>query len=206
MITYTLIGLLAGFLGARANDLGSIAGYQHLASILTGAMLIFIGLRSVFSKGKGLSGQLPRGLLAKFIAWVAQASNKFTFFGYSPQALFLGLLTGLLPCGWLYSFALVAAASGSPRGGMLTMLVFWAGSVPALFVFGSATKIVASSLGKYAPQLTATLLICAGLYSVFNRGHHHHDHSQHSQHEQSNKIDHHKDHSETNTSNHSATH
>ena len=54
------------------------------------------------------------------------------------RALLLGLFSTLLPCGWLYAFAVLAAGTGGPWTGMLVMAAFWAGTVPV----GSETNAV----------------------------------------------------------------
>jgi len=48
----------------------------------------------------------------------------------------LGLVLGLLPCGFLYAALLAAAATGSAAGGALAMAGFALGTVPALAVVG----------------------------------------------------------------------
>lgn len=46
----------------------------------------------------------------------------------------MGLGTALLPCGWIVSFGLLSAATGSATQGALLFVVLWAGSLPALIV------------------------------------------------------------------------
>src|SRR5690606_18807129 len=62
------------------------------------------------------------------------------------RAALLGVSTGLLPCGWLYAFALSAAATGSARDGALVMAAFWLGSVPALVGVGAIVARLSGSV------------------------------------------------------------
>ena len=48
------------------------------------------------------------------------------------RALVIGLLTGLLPCGWLYAFVVTAAGTGSRSRGAALMAVFWLGTLPVM--------------------------------------------------------------------------
>ncbi|HKM62638.1 MAG TPA: sulfite exporter TauE/SafE family protein [Acidisphaera sp.] len=62
-----------------------------------------------------------------------------------------GLALGLLPCGLLYGTLGLAAAAPGPAGGMLVMLVFGLGTVPALVL---AAWIGQSVARRWQPVLT----------------------------------------------------
>ena len=87
------------------------------------------------------------------------------FFG----ALLIGMLTTLLPCGWLYAFAITAAGTASPLWGALTMAVFWAGTLPVLVAVGAGAAKLTGALGARAPVLTTCALIGVGLWTVAGR-------------------------------------
>ena len=53
----------------------------------------------------------------------------------SHAALF-GILWGWIPCGMVYAMLLTAMSSGSVGSGMLTMLAFGAGTLPAMLLSG----------------------------------------------------------------------
>lgn len=99
----------------------------------------------------------------------------------------LGALTALLPCGALYAAVLLAAASGSPMGGALTMLGFGVVSafgllaVPALGALASRLR-VKPSLRAWASRslalvlaLGAIVLIARPFTSTGERSCHTHD-------------------------------
>ena len=81
----------------------------------------------------------------------------------------IGLLTTLLPCGWLYSFAITAAGTGSAWKGMLAMTAFWLGTLPALVLVGAGVKRILGPMGRRLPALTCVALVAAGLYTLLGR-------------------------------------
>ncbi len=85
------------------------------------------------------------------------------------RALAIGLLTTLLPCGWLYAFALTAAGTGSPIYGAVVMAVFWVGTLPVLVSLGASVQLALGVLGKRLPVLCAMALIAVGLMTIGGR-------------------------------------
>ncbi|MBI4955507.1 MAG: sulfite exporter TauE/SafE family protein, partial [Myxococcales bacterium] len=82
------------------------------------------------------------------------------------RALALGVLTSLLPCGWLWAFVVSAAGTASPWGGALVMAAFWLGTVPALLGLGLGLGLLLAPLKKRLPLLTPALLVALGLVLV----------------------------------------
>jgi hypothetical protein len=80
----------------------------------------------------------------------------------------VGLLSGVLPCGWLWSFVVLAAAAGSPVGGAAVLTAFFVGTVPLLTLFGlfAGRLAFAGVLQRQAPRLTAAMMLAAGLLAV----------------------------------------
>ena len=86
-----------------------------------------------------------------------------------PRALTIGMLTTLLPCGWLYAFAITAAGTASPVYGALTMMAFWLGTLPVLVALGAGVQTLTGALGRKMPAVTAIALVVVGLYTVLHR-------------------------------------
>jgi sulfite exporter TauE/SafE len=87
----------------------------------------------------------------------------------APRAWLTGLLTTMLPCGWLYVFVATAGGSGSIRTGVLTMAVFWLGTVPALLAVGLGAQRLFGPLRQRLPMLSAALVLVMGLLSISGR-------------------------------------
>jgi uncharacterized protein len=76
----------------------------------------------------------------------------------------LGLVLGLLPCGLSYTAFIAAAGSGTPLAGLLTMLFFGAGTVPALALFGVAVAYFGSRMRSRMQRAGGVAVIVMGLY------------------------------------------
>jgi sulfite exporter TauE/SafE len=113
---------------------GEILGYQRIAAVVAGGLLILYGLVSLFNI-------LP--LLAEnggpIFARVAGLLR-----GRSPNNAFLtGVLLGFLPCGLVYSAVIAAAARGGALDGALGLLLFGAGTLPAMLGLSVVDELLA---------------------------------------------------------------
>jgi hypothetical protein len=82
------------------------------------------------------------------------------------RALVMGLLTTLLPCGFLYAFVAVAAGTAHVPSGVLVMIAFWLGTVPAMWGAGMLAQRVLAPLRRRAPLATACALIVLGALTM----------------------------------------
>ena len=85
------------------------------------------------------------------------------------RAALIGLLTTLLPCGWLYAFVITAAGTASPMYGGLTMVVFWLGTLPMMVALGATLRGFTGALGRRMPVITCLALMAIGLFTLVNR-------------------------------------
>jgi uncharacterized protein len=164
LLAYALLGLAAGTAGAGFDLAGRMAGFQRPAAVAAGILLILwggAGLAAAAGIGRGATAA-PAGfrrLLARVIAALADKPPVV-------RALAIGLLTALLPCGWLYVFVATAAGTGSAPTGALVMVAFWAGTVPVLAGVGALAQRAAGPLRARIPVLTAAALVVLGLLTV----------------------------------------
>ncbi|MCH5373653.1 MAG: sulfite exporter TauE/SafE family protein [Planctomycetes bacterium] len=167
MLTYGVLGGVAGLLGA-ALDLGaSMVGVNRAAAILAGLTMIGVGAVAAL-RHRGVS--LPRWPVPAWMQRILVAGQRAALgLRPLPRALTIGLLTALLPCGWLYAFAVIAAGTGSAVGGAAIMLAFWAGTVPVLASLGVAVQTLTGTVGRRVPMATAMLLVILGLGTVAER-------------------------------------
>jgi len=166
LVTYSLLGALAGALGAALDLGGATLGVERLALALAGLALIAYGAGLLAR----LAGLRVRGLEppARLAALYGRVASRLGTIGPMPRALAIGMLSTLLPCGWLYAFVVTAAGTGSAALGALAMTLFWAGSLPALAAV-SASAAMLSPLRRRAPALAALALIAIGLVAVAGR-------------------------------------
>lgn len=164
LIMYITLGALAGILG------------QTLLKEVQAPILIFlavmVGLVFIFS-GFGLLGLRFR-VTSKFFhrpyGWLFKKVNSW---GASVRAFSVGLISGALPCGWLYSFILAAAAVKNPVYGALLLFMFWLGTLPALTIASEVFKrsAFASRLQGPVKIILAFVFIVYGAAVIAKRTH-----------------------------------
>ena len=80
----------------------------------------------------------------------------------------LGMLNGIIPCGLVYSFAIIAASTASPIWGGVIMLIFGLSTIPTLFFLGTVTKFLQKgSTRKVMMRISAFLVIAYGVFTLY---------------------------------------
>ena len=158
-VGYLLLGVLAGVFGELFIDLVKkvLKPTSVTAGLLgVGVLLVLCGVVLVVAKrrGDGLVEISPRSPLSRLRDRLA--ALPFT----------LGVSTAILPCPWLYSFVLLAAAAGDGFLGVKVMTAFWLGTIPALLVVGTIFESsVLTGLKRY-PVIQVGALVLAFLFSL----------------------------------------
>jgi len=133
VITYSLIGLAVGWIGSAIAYADSFREISRIVLIGSDLFIIAIGL--------GTAGALHVLNIMRLdfpgpTVLFVNLSKRLRVLPPWLSALPLGLVMGLLPCGFLYAVAITAAQTASPTEACLIMLGFGLGTVPALFLFG----------------------------------------------------------------------
>lgn len=166
LVSYLTLGTLAGGLGHALDLAGSAAGVARVAAIVSGLLMLLWGLGALLeSQGVRVLSRGRRALPAPLTRFLAELRNKPPLW----RALALGLCTTLLPCGWLYAFAVSAAGTGSPARGALLMAAFWAGNVPVLLGLGALLSAALGRVRQHIPVLSAAVIFCIGLFTLSAR-------------------------------------
>ena len=124
VITYVLLGLVAGALGRSFV----LAGFQRWVSVVAGVAIIAGLLVSLKWSADGLIGV---GVV-RLKRWFGRALQRRTH----GANFTLGLLNGLLPCGLVYVAATAAIGTGHVANGALYMLAFGLGTLPMMLGLG----------------------------------------------------------------------
>jgi sulfite exporter TauE/SafE len=164
---YAVLGALAGAAGQLVDLGGALAGLQPIAASLAAATLLVTGV-AILARQRGwrvphfgLPGPLSRGLRS-----VQRRALKMPPMF---RALGIGASTALLPCGWLYAFAAVAAGTAHPVAGALVMTAFFAGSVPLLSALGFGVHRARAVLSPRWRSAFSVALIALGLWALTGR-------------------------------------
>jgi len=167
LLTYTLLGIIAGTIGQALDFGGSFVGFQRAAAIFAGVFMIGFGLVALM-RIKGIHIKHVRA--PKFMQRAVESGQRRAF-ALTPfkRAMTIGLLTTLLPCGWLYAFAFTAAGTGSPLWGGLTMSVFWLGTLPVMASLGAGIQLLAGPLHAKIPAISASAVVLVGAFTAMGR-------------------------------------
>ena len=131
ILTYGCIGLLVGLLGSLAT----LQEWQQGFSVITGAILIVIGLFYFLGKN---SRQLAR-LQTKAIQPLIRVMGRWL---YRPGGAFLtGILNGILPCGMVYMALASAMNADRLMNSFWFMVLFGLGTLPLMLIFSFAASL-----------------------------------------------------------------
>jgi uncharacterized protein len=167
LLSYATLGALAGALGAALDLGGAVIGVQRVAAVVAGALIALWGTGMLLAAlGRSVPRLDPPTLLATV---VRRGIARFTGRRPAARAFVIGLLTGCLPCGWLYGFVATAAGTGSVASGAAVMVVFWLGTLPAMVSLGLGLRALAGPLGRRLPAACAAAMIIVGLLAVAGR-------------------------------------
>ncbi len=164
LVSYVLLGVLAGSAGQLLDRAGASAGLQRSAAIAAGAAMVVWGLAAL---SVALGARLPSVATPGFLrARFASAMRRVHAQPPEVRALTLGLVTTLLPCGWLWIYVATAAGTGSVGAAVLVMAAFWLGTVPMMAGIGIAAQNALGPLRRRLPLVTAATLVVLGLLTL----------------------------------------
>lgn len=158
--TYALFGAIFGLIG---KSLSFSLATKGLLFVATGLLMILAGY-TILGAGKFLNS--AHFSISKY-SWF-QRSFKMLLSSKSLGSFYLlGLLNGLIPCGPVYAFAIIAASTTSAFYGALVMIIFGLGTTPALLFLGSFAKLLQNSNFRTTiTKIGAMLVILYGVWSI----------------------------------------
>ncbi len=162
VLTYTILGVLFG-------AIGGVATFSNTAN---GTLLIIAGTAMILA-GLSLMGKI------KFLTVIEHSISSSNFYKKSFQSILhsksnasffiLGMLNGLLPCGFVYFFAITAASTASPFYGALVMFIFGVSTIPAMFSLGFLSSLAsATSFRNMMMSLSSVAVILYGAFTIYN--------------------------------------
>ena len=173
LLTYVLMGLIAGVIGELVNLGGETLGLRMMAARVVGVMMVVMGLWQLATFLPSRSTQVASGNTPKpsLITRLLIRVRPFIFkLPRSARALATGLLTAFLPCGWLYVFAFVSAGTASAFNGAIVMTAFWIGTVPLLTGLVISANLINAKFQMIVPITVSILLVVTGVYTACGNG------------------------------------
>jgi len=162
IITYSFFGLLLGAFGQRLV----LIGFQENVSLISGIIILLYVI-------------MPRSLKSKLARnYYVTETNRIIKKGFSrflrskstSSLLFIGILNGLLPCGFVYVALAGSLSMDGPVNGALFMALFGLGTAPIMFATSLAGQYISINLRRKITKLIpafavvlAVLFILRGL-------------------------------------------
>jgi len=159
MISYSSVGALFGWIGTRLFN-----PENRVIFLVSLSFFFFILFSSALARLKWIRTEQ---------LWHKKFENrlkKFIFanFQFRPQgsSFFAGLLTGFLPCGWLFTFYSAASLTKSPFSGALVLFVFWLGSLPSLVTISEFLRSSLLKTSERQQKISGALLLASSFYAL----------------------------------------
>jgi len=154
VLSYTVIGGIVGALGAAFSFSPTVKG---IIAGLAGLFMVVLGLKmlGILKSLPKVSTLLPKGLREATAAFAS---------GFRKRGPFaVGVLNGLMPCGPLQTMQLYALGTGSAITGALSMLIFSAGTVPLMLLFGMTATLLPRKFVPIMVKASAVLVMFLGV-------------------------------------------
>lgn len=156
VITYSLLGLLIGFVGEKLW----ISGLQQGVSLLSGLLVIIAGLSRLL---KIKLSQNP------VVSQVISPVNTLLRYALNHRAghLVVGMLNGLLPCGFVYLALIGALNTSSPLASARFMFYFGLGTFPLMLLATVSAGFIGPIFRRRINLVMPYLIICLGIWFIF---------------------------------------
>lgn len=155
LISYLVLALAAGATGVRLGG---------TAALVAGVLLVLWGAWAMLTAA---GHRMPQ--LQVPATWQrAMGSVVLRVRDRSPlvRAGVTGLVTTLLPCGWMWAFVAVAVGTGSVVGALVVMTTFWAGTLPMMLAVATGAQRLAGRAAARLPLVTAGVIVALGLATI----------------------------------------
>ena len=166
--SYAVVGALAGALGQAVDSGGMLVGVQRVAAIAAGLLVALVGVALLARAGGAgaVAGMPAPEWVSRAVAGIHRRALRLP----PPQrAAAIGLASVLLPCGWLWAFAAVAAGTGAWWQGATVMVAFWIGTVPVLAALGAGIASLGGARRRWVTALAGAAMIAVGMHTAFVR-------------------------------------
>lgn len=162
LTTYVVLGAAAGLVGSAVDLAGQLGNLQRVATIVAAALILGLAIYQVVD-AKRTRARARSPFTAALVHIRPKSAVK--------RSYWIGTLTGLLPCGWLWAFVIAAAGTASVAAGALTMFAFWLGTVPAMTGMLAFSGPLIARIRARMPTVTAIALVVVGLGTLALRWH-----------------------------------
>ncbi len=157
-VTYALMGLIFGLIGYGLY----FVGIQQIVSITIGALILLSAIPALAV----ITSRWQQPIATRLKRILSPLFQKTAASGF----FLIGLLNGLLPCGFVYMGIAGAILAGSALHGALFMFLFGLGTFPLMMVMSVSKRFLTpkfrfhiTRIMPYVAFVVGTLLILRGL-------------------------------------------
>lgn len=158
LLTYSIIGLLFGFLGKSFY----LFGIQQYLSIAIGIIMIVIVLIPYKTFNKYNFSKPLYKLISKVKSALGKELKKKT----SDTFLTIGFLNGFLPCGLVYMSLFGALATGNTWQGSLYMFLFGLGTIPLMTTAIYFGNFLTGKVRSYITKAIPVIVVLMGMLFI----------------------------------------
>jgi sulfite exporter TauE/SafE len=155
VVTYTILGLLVGFIGKQLW----LYGLQQGVSLASGLFIVTAGVSRVFKLH--LSG-------SRFFAGFMIPVNRLLSYALRQHSghFIVGLINGLLPCGFVY--LALAAALNTPSPVTAAQFMFWfgAGTFPLMLLATIGSGLAGPVIRRRINRILPYVMVCLGVWFI----------------------------------------
>jgi hypothetical protein len=159
--TLVFIGALSGAAGAAFVAAGPVHTLERVLAVVAGTFMIVVGLEvlGVLAQVTTRGAALAQATIGRMLSGVLRSRSL-------AAPLALGVFNAFLPCQLIYAFAARAASTASVTDGMLTMLCFGLGTVPAMLSLGVAGVLARPAVRARLSTASGVLIIAFGVLTL----------------------------------------
>ncbi|MBD2326037.1 sulfite exporter TauE/SafE family protein [Alkalinema sp. FACHB-956] len=166
ILSYGLVGAAIGGVSSIVVAGGQLAGIgsdvRRAMAIFTGLLLIWFGLVQIQPRWLPQMPLLHPLAQGRLHNWVNHWMQKLTL----APPIGLGLLWGLMPCGFLYAAQIKAAETANPWLGAATMIAFGLGTLPMMLGVSLSAAFFSRDRRSQLFQLGGWVTLAIGLLTV----------------------------------------
>jgi len=170
ILSYGLLGLLAGMFAEQFSALGG----GTILRILAGILLITMGLY-LADWWRGLT---KLETLGRYLwVYIQPLGKRLMPVDTIPKALLLGALWGWLPCGLVYAALAMSMTQPAPLLAASAMLAFGVGTLPAVLAAGVVAQQLTRILQQRQVRMGLALVVIGfGVWTIWGATNHKHEH------------------------------
>jgi sulfite exporter TauE/SafE len=174
IVSYALVGAGIGAVGSVLIASGQMAGIgsslRHIMTLLTGALLVWFGVLQINPKLLPRLPFLHPVLQGNWHQRLSTGMMQLSLHRHWWTPFLLGMVWGLIPCGFLYAAQIKAAETGTVWAGCATLLAFGLGTLPVMLGVGMTTSWMSQDQRSQLFHLGGWITLSVGLLTLLRTG------------------------------------